>query len=371
MADTAAGVYVEIIAPDMRPGGLLIALIVGILASLMMRGAWRRTRESSQARGLLASNRALWAGAVGWLVAWVAWLGVSGNGRYVLPLLLMVGPLLGAALWRLPVRTDWKWLILALILAGQSVMLHSASPSMAWSMLKSRWTGPDPWANQQELLEAFNADLIIFPRAQTMTALLVNTPAARSAQLLSLDFAESMGLGSDEQKRAWAAIESASRPILVDAFNIDYIDSENRKSLSWRRESQELLERYGLQVEGAGCKRALSSLNVMQVVCGLKRIHGRSMQQRQEPAPLAEKRMMRLIELCGSSLWPHGAKYVQPDGSLVQVFRETRYVIRAAPDGSLHVRWRQDLNFRQRWSADGTQPWEKMTCDAIIRRGVS
>ncbi len=57
----------------------------------------------------------------------------------------------------------------------------------------------------------------------------------------------------------------------------------------------------------------------MQIACALKRV---DIQQETiiKPAPPAEEAMERIINLCGISLWPHGAKHVLPDGSLVQAF---------------------------------------------------
>ncbi len=105
----------------------------------------------------------------------------------------------------------------------------------------------------------------------------------------------------------------------------------------------------------------------MQIACALKRV---DIQQETiiKPAPPAEEAMERIINLCGISLWPHGAKHVLPDGSLVQVFRESRYIILATKDGSLHVRWRQDLNFRIRWSGIAeNRKWESIQCNDIIK----
>lgn len=369
MIDVSAGVYVETRAPDLRPAALVVALVIGILVSAV-RFARHQTLKEAGAERCSASRRVLWACVLGWLLAWGAWLSVSGNGRYVLPLLILVAPLLGANLWRLPIRADWKWLMLVLILAGQGLLLHSASPSQAWSMLKSRWTVPGPFASQNAFLEKFDADLIIVTHAQTMTALLVDTLAVKSARLLSLDFADAMGDGSSERGAAMAVIASTKRPILLDAFNVDYVEAKDMERLRWRKRSQELLAQYGLQIDEPSCQKVLSPLNVMQVACGLKHSLVKAADA-PEIAPAALKSMERLIKLCGASLWPYGAQYAQEDGSLVQVFRETRYVVRAVPDGALYVQQRQDINFNLRWGGPSeVRLWENMKCNKIIRRSV-
>ena len=365
MADMRGGVYVETIAPDLRPAALAIALAIGLLC-------WASSRLRTPGADLQhqhGRDRVLVASLVAWLAAWVAWLGVSGHGRYALALLVLMGPLLGASLWRLPIRHDWRWLILCIVAAAQLVLLYSASPSNAWSMLRHRWTGFEPFASRDRLLAPLAPDLIISTQSQTMTALIANTATAQPARWLSLDFAEAMGPQSVEGRAALRAIAEAKKPILLDSYNTDFLDPMDVPKLLWRQRSQDLLGRYGLAVDATTCRRELSPLNVMQVACRLNRTAPTN-PVRLLAAPEAENSMKRLIELCGTSLWPHGARAVERDGSLVQVFRETRYVIRAAPNGALYVRGRQDLNFQLGWGGPLVSAWKDITCDRIIRREV-
>lgn len=365
MADFQGGVYVEIIAPDLRPAALSITAVIGLLWWLTLRPRVRHTSAAVQAK--YGSYRVLVAALLGWLVAWGAWLAVSGNGRYALTLLVLTGPLLGATLWLMPIRNDWRWLLLCIVIGAQLILLNSSSPSKAWAMLRHRWTTAEPLAHRETLLAPLNPDLIIATQSQTMTALLVNTPAARRARWLSLDFADAMGLHSIEGQRAIRAIAEAKNPVLLDSYNTDFIDPKDIHMLLWRQRSQDMLSRYGLVVDAATCRRKISPLNVMQVACGLDRIAPVEVVHALA-APLAEESMNRLIALCGVSLWPYGARSVEPDGSLVQVFRETRYVVRAAPDGGLYVRWHRDVSFRPRWKGfHDSRLWNNVDCSDIIR----
>ena len=371
MADFRGGVYVETIAPDLRPAVLVVAAATAMLLWVLRRRHFGSRHISGCERSGEAgygSCRVVVAALLAWLVSWGAWLYVSGNGRYALVLLVLVGPLAGAVMWRLPIRNDWRWLALTIVCGAQGVLINSASPSQAWSMMRERWTSTHPFASLQELLEPLAPDLIIATQSQTMAALLVNTPAAKAAHILSLDFAASAGGHSQENLMAVRAMAQAKRPVLFEAYVLDFVDKSDEPRLYWRSTSQQLLARYGLTVDKASCRKAKSPLNTLLVACGLKRTPS-TVTEALKPAPLAEASMKRLIELCGGSLWPVGASYVQPDGGLVQVFREARYIVRATIDGSLYVRWRQDVNFRQRW-AGGRDPrkWSDIECDAIIRK---
>ena len=343
LADFQGGLYVEVIAPDLRPGALAVLFIVGVFASLC-----RRSRAGArQVNPVVGINRVLISAALAWLASWACWLAVSGNGRYALPLLVLVGPLLGAMLWRMPLRADWRWLLLCLVIAGQGMLLNSASPSQSWSMLRHRWTEPDPFSNREALLGPLKPDVIIVTQSQTMTALLVNTPAAADARWVSLSLADGMGRASLERSAAAAIIERASQPILLESYNTDLIDANDISKLMWRRDSVQILARFGLEINGDKCQKALSPMNVMQVGCGL-RPRAQLVEIEATAHNLAEERMARLITLCRDSLWPLGAREVLDDGSLVQVFRESRYIVRTDRHGVVYIKRRGDINFNKK-----------------------
>ncbi|MBL8518143.1 MAG: DUF2029 domain-containing protein [Betaproteobacteria bacterium] len=101
-----SGIYVEILAPDLRMFLLQVALIVmGVLAvaSRALKSVARSVRLPDQ--GMLAISF--------FLIAWILNQALSGNGRYALSLLLLAGPLLvlsihwiaGKGHWVLPFAT--------------------------------------------------------------------------------------------------------------------------------------------------------------------------------------------------------------------------------------------------------------------------
>lgn len=360
-----AGVYVEIIAPDLRPAALVLLIS---LCLLWITWAQRKDKDSIISSHI-KNQRLLISILLGWSVSWISWLLVSGNGRYAIPMLIFSGPFFSLLLWRLPIRKDWFWLVLTVIFGAQGMLLNSSSPSQGWSMLKTRWAAPDPFPSIQSLLSPFEPDVIITPQSQTMMALMVNTPIAKNSQFVALDFAQAMGNYSPEHSKAMKTINQSQRPILLDSFSLDFALNKNIIYNIWQRRYENLLNQYGLSIDESSCRNKISPLNVMQIACKLTHTKIKSTLVI-NPAPQAKYSMERLIRLCGNSLWPLGAKHVLQDGSLVQIFRESRYTFIATIDGSLYVRRRQDINFELRWLGhNDTRPWESIQCNQIINGG--
>lgn len=127
-----SGVYVEFTAPDFRV--LAFCLIVPF-ALYGLRRRWH-----------IRSNRSLVASAVVFLLAFVVWCVTSGNGRYFMPFMAIVGPLLVALVSRLPMSRAMKVFALLLIIAVQ-VGLVSVNPpwNPANTLELSTWSDTPPF----------------------------------------------------------------------------------------------------------------------------------------------------------------------------------------------------------------------------------
>jgi hypothetical protein len=128
MAVPAAGIYVETIAPDFR---FVFALVLA-LAWL----AWRlRAREgAARTLGLLAFCA----------LAFVPWLVMSGNGRYFMPVLLVVGPLCIALLHQLPLTRGARAGLAGLMVCAQAFLLLEVQAWNSWGMVA--WREPPVFA---------------------------------------------------------------------------------------------------------------------------------------------------------------------------------------------------------------------------------
>lgn len=124
MAAPDAGVYAEIIAPDLRFAFALA--LVGVWVALYRRAMWRL----SPTLVLLGFTS----------LAFVSWLATSGNGRYFIPILLVVGPLCVALAHQMP-WSCWMRLSIVFLMVGlQGIAIYEASPFQTWALHK--WAEP-------------------------------------------------------------------------------------------------------------------------------------------------------------------------------------------------------------------------------------
>lgn len=131
MALPQASVYTEIIAPDMR---------FAILAFLGVLYLWFKL-FGRQPQSLSANVRVLLLVIA---LSFPVWLATGGNGRYFMPMILLVGPLL-VALWReLPLGGIFKWSMLGVFAVLQVVAIATNPPWQPFDTLEwVRWRGAD------------------------------------------------------------------------------------------------------------------------------------------------------------------------------------------------------------------------------------
>ncbi|CAM5787395.1 hypothetical protein [Rhizobacter fulvus] len=122
MADPSSGVYLEIPAPDSR---FAIALLLALwLGALVWNQRARCGRALTGLAGFIISGFALWEAT-------------SGNGRYFVPALLVVGPLIAALMVRLALSTRTTVCIAIGVLALQGLSMQSAWAPDEWAL--TRW----------------------------------------------------------------------------------------------------------------------------------------------------------------------------------------------------------------------------------------
>jgi hypothetical protein len=122
MAFPASHIYTEIIAPDIR-------FLVAVLLAL----AWIVARKR-----LGAPPRPVAALLVLVAASFAMWLPTSGNGRYYVPFLLVIGPLCAALIWHLPAAKSARMAAIAGVLALQGFVVFVAGPWGNWSLTQWR-----------------------------------------------------------------------------------------------------------------------------------------------------------------------------------------------------------------------------------------
>lgn len=136
MAAPDSHVYVEMMAPDFR--WLFLLLLLALL--VIMR--WRARGGSPVA---LAADGAARPATVFVLLAalavtFVPWLTTSGNGRYFLPGLLIVGPVCVGLAWRLPTTRALRFTLAVGMVGLQAFAVQQSAPWQAWRL--ADWKEP-------------------------------------------------------------------------------------------------------------------------------------------------------------------------------------------------------------------------------------
>lgn len=119
-----AGVYIEIMAPDFRFAFALC--LIGLLGALW---TWRkRTTTPLRPIAVLLATVA---------VAFVPWLITSGNGRYFVAFLIVVGPLCLALIYLLPMTRGFRLTLALGLVALQAFVVHGTDAlTSSWGMTK-------------------------------------------------------------------------------------------------------------------------------------------------------------------------------------------------------------------------------------------
>lgn len=133
MGAVEAAVYVELIAPDFRFVFVLLLLALLVVMPLVHRQSRRGPRESRPARVILVLLAAL-------AMAFVAWMASTGNGRYFMPGLLLVGVVCVGLAWLLPLTRAMRLTLAIGMVALQAFAVQQAAPWRAWTY--ASWTQP-------------------------------------------------------------------------------------------------------------------------------------------------------------------------------------------------------------------------------------
>lgn len=138
MAAPDSHVYVEMMAPDLR--WVFALLLLALLAIMRWRARAGSAGAAGAAPGAGAGPATVFVLVAVLAVAFVPWLMTSGNGRYFLAGLLMVGPVCVGLAWRLPVTRALRLTLAAGIVALQAFAVQQSAPWQAWRL--AGWKEP-------------------------------------------------------------------------------------------------------------------------------------------------------------------------------------------------------------------------------------
>jgi len=193
------GIYVEIMAPDGR-----FALFVLMFFLVWVLG-WRNILKRAQAHVMLAL--ALLVG-----LSFIPWLITSGNGRYFMYCLFVVGPLLVMCIRALPTTAEFRLTLIFLALSLQGYLLCLTVPWDNWNFFP--WSrGPVFKVVWPEI--AIKPNKRVFVTVSSLSYSIVAPQMDASAQWIGL-------LSLDRREERLGLFEKAKRK-LADAERIDLI----------------------------------------------------------------------------------------------------------------------------------------------------
>jgi hypothetical protein len=239
MAVPDAGLYVEILAPDIRFAMLLVLMVLTALFALRHK----RAPGFSPTWLLIAFT---------W-IAFVPWLLTTGNGRYFIPVLLLSGPLVIALIHKLPMTAAFRVSAALIVIGVQAFAVAENNPFGRWPLA--------PWAKPY-------FDVALGEEEKTRPAAYV-TISSISYSLIAPQFAPGSrwisvaSLPGDpernvDDRRAHAFLRgvAATLPLRVIAPTIpDQMDSDGQPNGPIRAEMNRILTAHGMRlVPGTRCK---------------------------------------------------------------------------------------------------------------------
>lgn len=238
MIENRSWIYTEVSAPDLRPASLM-----ALCAAVALLGLWKgaATTQSGYSQNHVRASRVVWAFL---LPACLAWLVTSANGRYAVPILLMLGPALWLSAYKLA-GADRAGVVCAGLAILQLVHMSSAG--------NPRWN-PKSWTDRWLPISV--------PSGLKSEPLLFVTIGRSSESYLAAHvhresvFTNPIGLVSiANDGPSWHRFEAlrgqwAGRTRLV--FNVNEQEARDgaEKSIA---SSNEMIDRLGLEIRSATC----------------------------------------------------------------------------------------------------------------------
>ena len=202
MAAADANVYVEIMAPDFR-FVFALALAVGVLATVLLRRKPRHADDGAPS----ARRRAPLVLLAALALAFVPWLATTGNGRYFLVGLLLVGPVCVGLACLLPVTKAMRLAIAAGMVLLQSFAVQQSAPLRAWEL--TTWAEAPYF--QVDLATEVNAGPATYVTLSAITYSLIAPKLHPQSRWISLHNTSAPDSGAHDAGRTAAFLAGAEK----------------------------------------------------------------------------------------------------------------------------------------------------------------
>lgn len=344
MAAPDSDVYLEIMAPDLRFVALLLLTVAGIVL----------LRRSKMGRPVALLLALVW-------LSFVPWLATSGNGRYFLPILLVVGPLCVALIHRLPLRGRMRVTLALLLVAIQATAVGLSDPRGSWGLVSWGRDGYFDLALTREDREVPATYVTISSISYSLVAPLF-APQSRWIGLAALAGAPAP---ADEARVQHALMQSktAGLPLRLFVPVVPRITAQGQPNEELRAEMNRLLGRERLALDGAPCRIIHSHAMALRTfpgpapmppgleekmgfwVCGLSfPVAPAPSAPAATPPAQVEAVFGRLEQACPRLFPPGAAKSVRIDQGYIRNYGDSDMKVFVMDDSQVFFRYWRALN---------------------------
>ncbi|TAG65733.1 MAG: hypothetical protein EAZ24_16605 [Burkholderiales bacterium] len=336
MLDPGRGVYFEFPAPDLRLSALLMLMVVVLVSK----------------RWSALTRAAKWM-IVGFLVTLWSWSYISGNGRYFLPGLVLVGPLAIALAIAIKVTTAMRWAVVGFVLIGQfSVVTAMYVPNPLTNL---KWTT----GNVVGLPESFlrNEPAVFTVIGGNSHSALVPSfhPESRWIALLGN---YTPPVGSSEQKRVQEALASSLKKYVIADGALEPLEKRAEAHLQLRSWLNTRLRPLGLGLSEEPChflaraelqtSRQPTPINLEtpgRWICRFETARLSIVNEKTYEVPKVHRAAFDTIEaMCPRFFPPGGGQDHRGDGVSFRVYPGSDTQLRARDNGVIVYRYQQALN---------------------------
>ena len=361
MAAPNGWVYIEIMAPDFR------FVLVLLFAALLGVHLLRRSRKEAPT----AADRGLRALGVLTAIAFAVWLATSGNGRYFMPFLVLVGPLCIALAARLPATPAMRTFAVSLALAAQGLALSQNSPWVPFD--KWEWV---PWKDAPY----FHVDTGPVQEDENVTYLTVSNlsfalvapqfPASsRWVNLSSFDSTQNVNDSLHYKPVAEMLRQGEGKLRLLQRAQVNAMDARTLQPTPAALEViNATLAAHGLKVSGPQDCRLLRSRNLSLLTtvtseivgqekaeitgragfwaCSLLRQPPEAMQLEASASQVRAARIFSKIEAACPRFFPPGQDQAlgSAGGTIVRVYGGTDITLMLAQNDELYMKYLRAMN---------------------------
>lgn len=376
MAQFKGSVYVEPIAPDIRPAFFVILLAVTCLAIFFRK--WRKIVQTSDS-ACQPNRRAAWALITATLVALSAWIITSANGRYGL-LAITLCPMAALATLIITTHSQRAWLIiLSIFISLQALFLLTADPDDTWSKLTPyRWTEAHadrlsekavaPWKDAAE------THSLLVVTTKTLTGMTTLYPVfGPKARYMGLGYLDQYSTGSIEYQRATKVAGAADLVYLSRAVPSDpklrdgTAGVPNPVSIG----ENERLRRFGLAAaDDIKCTLLPERMGTQLQICPLIKISPDKTDPKTELPQESIRVLKSLSEKCPSIFKEVRRPISDDDGGIATSIQDGKYFVEIKRDFNVYIRSRGEHEHRLVIPGIDIDNLNNYSCNKIIDAGL-